>query len=89
MRVRGFEVCKGFEDQDITLPVRKTKNAVGYDFEAAEDTVIPSMWKTVFANMGKFLKGDKEYDTFAIFLKEKGREMPYFAGRIEDISKFQ
>lgn len=28
-------------------------------------------------------------DTFAIFLKERGKDMPYFAGRIEDISKFQ
>ena len=28
-------------------------------------------------------------DTFAIFLREKGRELPYFAGRIEDITKFQ
>ena len=28
-------------------------------------------------------------DTFAIFLREKGKDMPYFAGRIEDITKFQ
>ena len=28
-------------------------------------------------------------DTFAIFLREKGKELPYFAGRIEDITKFQ
>lgn len=28
-------------------------------------------------------------DTFAIFLREKGKEMPYFAGKIEDITKFQ
>lgn len=28
-------------------------------------------------------------DTFAIFLKEKGKSMPYFAGRVEDITKFQ
>ena len=28
-------------------------------------------------------------DTFAIFLSETGRELPYFAGRIDDISKFQ
>lgn len=28
-------------------------------------------------------------DTFAMFLREKGQEMPYFAGRIEDITKFQ
>lgn len=28
-------------------------------------------------------------DTFAIFLREKGKEVPYFAARIEDITKFQ
>ena len=28
-------------------------------------------------------------DTFAIFLREKGKFRPYFAGRIDDITKFQ
>ena len=28
-------------------------------------------------------------DTFAIFLREKGKEEPYFAGRIDDITKYQ
>jgi len=28
-------------------------------------------------------------DTFAIFLREKGKDMPYFAGIITDITKFQ
>ena len=28
-------------------------------------------------------------DTFVIFLKEKGRENPYFALRVNDIRKFQ
>ncbi len=28
-------------------------------------------------------------DTFALFLREKGKSIPYFAGRIEDITKFQ
>ena len=44
-KVRGFEVAKGFENQNINLPVRKTKFAAGYDFEAAEDTIIPSFKK--------------------------------------------
>ena len=39
---RGFEIAKGFEDKEINLPVRKTKLSAGYDFEAAEDTVIPA-----------------------------------------------
>ncbi len=28
-------------------------------------------------------------DTFAIFLKEEGKNIPYFAGKISDITKFQ
>ncbi len=28
-------------------------------------------------------------DTFAIFLRESGKEKPYFAGRVDDITKFQ
>lgn len=39
---RGFEVAKGFENQEINLPSRKTKCSAGYDFEAAEDCVIPA-----------------------------------------------
>ena len=44
-RTRGFEIAKGFEDKDINLPVRKTKYSAGYDFEAAEDTIVPSFKK--------------------------------------------
>ena len=39
---RGFKIAKGFEESGINLPVRKTKLSAGYDFEAAEDTVIPA-----------------------------------------------
>ena len=42
---RGFEVAKGFENSKINLPIRKTKCSAGYDFEAAEDTIIPSFKK--------------------------------------------
>ena len=41
-KIRGFEVAKGFEDKGINLPVRKTKFSAGYDFEAAEDCVVPA-----------------------------------------------
>jgi dUTP pyrophosphatase len=39
---RGFEIAKGFEDKEINLPIRKTKLSAGYDFEAAEDTIVPA-----------------------------------------------
>lgn len=45
MRLRGFEVAKGYEDKKINLPIRKTQKSAGYDVEAAEDTVIPPFTK--------------------------------------------
>ncbi len=41
-KLRGFEIAKGWEDKGINLPQRSTKFAAGYDFELAEDTVVPS-----------------------------------------------
>ena len=41
-RKRGFEIANGFEDKNITMPVRKTKYSAGYDIAAAEDIIIPS-----------------------------------------------
>lgn len=40
MKVRGFEVAKGFEDAGVQLPVRSTVNSAGYDFFAVENVVI-------------------------------------------------
>lgn len=37
-----FEKVKRFADSDINLPYRATKYSAGYDFEVAEDTVVPS-----------------------------------------------
>ena len=37
-----FEKVKRFADVDFNLPTRKTKNSAGYDFEVAEDIIIPS-----------------------------------------------
>lgn len=40
-----FEKVKRFENDDtIHLPVRKTANSAGYDFEVAEDTLIPPLF---------------------------------------------
>ena len=44
-KIRGFEVAKGFENEGINLPKRKTKYSAGYDIEVAEDVVIPSFKK--------------------------------------------
>lgn len=61
-KIRGFEICKGYEEYNITLPKRQTKHAVGYDFEAPEDITVPSIWKTIFANAAKFFKGQTDFE---------------------------
>lgn len=47
---RGFQVVSFKADQGINLPQRQTQQAAGYDLEASEDFVLPSIWK------GNFLK---------------------------------
>lgn len=47
---RGFKIVSSKKDQDVHLPQRQTTRAAGYDFEASEDFVLPSIWK------GNFLK---------------------------------
>ena len=41
-KIRGFEIAKGFENQGINLPKRKTKYSAAYDIESAEDIILPS-----------------------------------------------
>lgn len=56
-RQRGFEKVSTFTE--INLPIRATGAAAGYDFEAAEETVIPSIWKSGIGNALKTaMKGE-------------------------------
>ena len=44
---RGFEKISAYaNDEAITLPRRSTTLSAGYDIAAAEDIVVPAMWKT-------------------------------------------
>lgn len=45
MKKRGFEVVTDYNKKEIHLPQRATHHSAGYDFEAAEEVVIPSIWK--------------------------------------------
>lgn len=45
MKKRGFEIVTKYVEEDIHLPQRATHHSAGYDFEAAEEVVIPSIWK--------------------------------------------
>lgn len=53
---RGFEIISDFKDQNLNLPKRATKHAAGYDFEAAEDIEIPSIWHQVLSQIPVLLK---------------------------------
>ena len=48
---RGFEVVKKYAEANLNLPQRATRRAAGYDFEAAEDFVLPSIWKLPFVKI--------------------------------------
>ena len=65
MKTRGFEIAKGWEDKGVNLPKRSTKNAAGYDIEAAEDVVIEpfknGMKPTLVATGLKAYCGDDEW----------------------------
>ncbi len=53
MKTRGFEIAKGFENFNITLPCRSTKNSAGYDFSAIEDIEIPSYYEQLLNKITK------------------------------------
>lgn len=61
MKKRGFEICKGYEDKNLSLPIRSTKHSVGYDILAPEDITIPSIWKSIFKNFKIFCSGKKDF----------------------------
>jgi dUTP pyrophosphatase len=60
-KIRGFEICKGYEENNINIPKRQTKNAAGYDFECAKDISIPSIWRAMLSNIGKLFIGSEDY----------------------------
>lgn len=45
---RGFAVVKKYEHDNLSLPSRATQRAAGYDFQAAEDFTLPSIWRLPF-----------------------------------------
>ncbi len=45
---RGFKVVSRYRQEEVRLPVRATKNAAGYDFFAAQDFILPSIWRLEF-----------------------------------------
>ncbi|MFD1672287.1 dUTP diphosphatase [Agrilactobacillus yilanensis] len=56
MKKRGFEIVTRYQNANLNLPKRQTKNAAGYDFEAAEDFVLPTIWQFDFIKIFKALR---------------------------------
>lgn len=42
-----FEIVSKYADAGLSLPIRKTKASAGYDFQVAEDTVVPSIYNLI------------------------------------------
>lgn len=45
---RGFEIVTHYQEANLQLPQRATKQAAGYDFRAAVDFKLPSIWRRPF-----------------------------------------
>lgn len=43
---RFFAVIEGYDNKEVNLPKRSTQHSAGYDFEAVEDILIPSVWRS-------------------------------------------
>ena len=44
MKKRGFEIVSKYRNAGLHLPQRQTIASAGYDFECAQDIVLPSIW---------------------------------------------
>ena len=56
-----FEKVSKYADADIAMPVRKTKYSAGYDFVAAEDYIIPSVFQLAKEASGLWQVSDDEF----------------------------
>lgn len=45
--MNSFKVIKKYEDKDIHIPKRATMYSAGYDIEAAEDVIVPSIFRAM------------------------------------------
>lgn len=59
---RGFQVVSKYDNQDIHLPYRTTKQAAGYDFESAVDFTVPSIWKLDFLKVLWAIRHESQVD---------------------------
>lgn len=60
MRTRGFEIVSKYKDAGLHLPQRQTAASAGYDFEAAEDITLPSIWCLNFVRIFRLIRNGHE-----------------------------
>lgn len=68
----SFEVVSRFKEADINLPTRKTLYSAGYDFEVAEDTLVPSYIQTMQVLYNSYGKNCLTIDEMAGLTKLTG-----------------
>lgn len=64
-----FEIISDYKNKGLNIPTRKTTKSAGYDFEVAEDIVIPS-WSELFATMAEITREEMTLDDMAAFTKK-------------------
>ena len=64
-----FEKVSRFADSDFGLPVRKTVNSAGFDFEVAEDIIVPS-YQRLMSSLNSF--GTRKLADVAFWTKTSG-----------------
>lgn len=72
--MRRFEIITDYKDKNINLPVRATKKSAGYDLQAAEDVIVPSIFNT----MKRLTGTEPTWDPSII------KKVPYFLGWPDD-----
>ena len=70
-----FEKVAKYADVELAMPVRKTSESAGYDFVAAEDYIIPSLWQMSAEAINAWPVEPNEFVTMELmakFTKESG-----------------
>ena len=66
---RFEKISQYADDADVIIPTRKTSQSAGYDFCAAEDTIIPSFTQLTNENLLKSIELRKaQYDDFKAYI---------------------
>lgn len=71
MKKRGFEIVSKYRNAGLHLPQRQTIASAGYDFECAQDIVLPSIWCMNFVRIFRLIRNSHELNERDLELAEK------------------